>query len=50
VKFVTDIDPIPILTVRTQYFPKSAFTDSGCSENFEDLSEKISTEHVIKTI
>ena len=40
VKFVTEMDPVPIFIVQTQYFPKSTFTDSGCSEKFEGLSEK----------
>ena len=40
VKFVTEINPVPILIVRSQYFPKSTVTESDCSEKFEDLAEK----------
>jgi hypothetical protein len=46
VKFFTEKDHIPILAVLTKKFPKSTFTDSGCNENFEDLSEKKFVEKV----
>jgi hypothetical protein len=40
VQLVTAIDPILTFIARTQYFSKSTFNDSDCSENLEDLSEK----------
>jgi hypothetical protein len=40
VQLVTELDPIRTFRVRTQYFPKCTFSDSDCSENLEDLSEK----------
>jgi len=48
VKFVTEIDPVPILIVHKQYFPKSTFTDNGCSEKLRVYPKKICTGHVIK--